>query len=142
MEDLILSISQEPTDDARRQRLQSVFAEALAERHHSERFTTLFDQVLIIVGDRAQIIAQQKALEVAAAAADEEEVESNDANVDIEEAAAAAATPKKDFMAGKSAEQKQLWALIDMMVQSKIIVKKAAAAYANGDLESRNSAFQ
>jgi hypothetical protein len=114
MEELIVSISQEPTDEARRKRMSCVFAEALAELH-SERFTSLFDQVLIIVGDRVQIQAQQKALQ------------------DADQSSSSGTINSQDFMAGKSAEQKQLWALVDMMVQSKIIVKRANESFGSQD---------
>ena len=62
MDSLIISLSLEPTDDSRRQRLANVFATELAKAD-CRRFADLFDQVLAIVGDRIQLAAKKKALE-------------------------------------------------------------------------------
>lgn len=90
MESLIVSLSQEPTDEARRERLATIFAERLEEPD----FTSLFGDVLTIVGDRTKAEAQ-----IAAEKGDCE------------------------------TEQKQLWALVDMMIQSKVIVKQSSSTF-------------
>lgn len=111
MEKLIVSISKEPTDESRRERLTEVFEEALAKPNGApKRFSNLFDQVLIVVGDRVKHQAHQLAMEQQEAAKEEEEPE---------------VAGSGDFME-KPPVQRQLWALVDMMVQSKTIVKKAS----------------
>ena len=129
MRDLILSLSLEPTDHDRRSRVRDVFHEALARPNGMpKRFTDLFDKVLIEVGDQVQNEAKKKFFEDEAAAA-----------------AAQKSDPKESSSAGedesllpteriKSPEELQLWALVDMMVQTKTIVKKV-----NGELGSQGT---
>lgn len=115
MDDLIISLSLEPSDKSRRQRVSAVFAEELAKVDSSKRFAFLFDQVLAVVGDRVQVKAKKRAMEQQEI---NNEEESEDAVDDSDE--------EGDFLGmGKSAEEKQLWALVDMMVQSKTLAKKA-----------------
>lgn len=120
MDNLIISLSLEPTDESRRQRLVSLFHEKLATPGR-KRFTDLFDQVLVLAGNRVQIEAQKKALESVGdsvvkkssenAAAEKEDEEDEPEMMDEE-------------LMDKKPEEKQLWALVDMMVQSKTITKK------------------
>lgn len=110
MEDLILSLSKEPTDDSRRSRVVSVF------EGHDARFASLFDQVLIVVGDRVRLEAAAKA-EQAQAKQEEENGDDDDDDDNL---------PSFPLPGQKSETELQLWALVDMMVQSKTIVKKAA----------------
>jgi len=94
MEDLILSISLEESDDSRRNRLHSVFTDALARPNGGpDRFSSLFNATLIAVGDKVRNLAMQ-----------------NMQNASKDE---------------KAAKERQVWALVDMMVQSKTIVKKS-----------------
>ena len=52
MKDLILSLSLEPTDESRQSRIREVFKEAFARPNGMpKRFTDLFDQTLIQVGE-------------------------------------------------------------------------------------------
>ena len=122
METLIMAMSLEPTDDSRRKRLASIFATELA-KDDCRRFATLFDQVLAIVGDRIQVEAKKKALaqQMQQRGGPDEPEENRDQDND-----------DNDFMGmEKSPEEKQLWALVDMMVQSKIISKKAFGELGN-----------
>lgn len=121
MDALILSLSLEPTDTSRRQRLASVFAVELSKTASRRRFADLFDQVLAIVGDRVQLEAKKKAAleRQTQDESDDEEVEESDDD-------------SGDFMSmGKSPEERQLWALVDMMVQSKTLAKKAFGELGN-----------
>jgi hypothetical protein len=105
MKELILSLSLEPTDESRRERLAALFGEALAKPNGApKRFTDLFDKTLIEVGDRVR----KEALEAL-------EREQNLASDGC-----------------KSPQELQVWALIDMMVQSKTLVKKANGELGNG----------
>ncbi|GAX24354.1 hypothetical protein FisN_4Lu603 [Fistulifera solaris] len=105
MKALILSLSLEPTDQSRRERLAGLFGEALAKPNGApKRFTDLFDKTLIEVGDRVR----KEALEAL-------ESEQN---------------PPSD--GSKSPQELQVWALIDMMVQSKTLVKRANGELGNG----------
>lgn len=117
MDSLILSLSLEPTDTSRRQRLASVFAEELAKAD-CKRFADLFDQVLAIVGDRVQVNAKKKALAQQRDAAEEQDDSTREQDEKEND-------NDGDFMGmGRSPEERQLWALVDMMVQSKTIAKK------------------
>lgn len=119
MEDLIISLSLEPTDESRRERVQSVFEEALARPNGMPRhFSDLFDQALIAVGDRVKEEAQQAAVE---AQEYQESDNVGEPNTKVNESE-------------NSSQQWQLWALVDMMVQSKTIVKRDT-----GELGSRGT---
>jgi len=120
MKDLILSLSLEPTDDSRRSRLIDVFQEAL-ERPNGmpKRFSNLFDKVLIQVGDQVQTEAKRKFFEKKANEVPEEAPPDGDGDEATRE---------------KTPDELQLWALVDMMVQSKTIVKQAS-----GDLGSHGT---
>ncbi|CAJ1927892.1 unnamed protein product [Cylindrotheca closterium] len=117
MRNLVLSLSQVPTDEDRRARLANIFEEALARPNDQpKQFIDLFDEALTNVGNEVQIEAKKMFAAKDAEASNPEEAvdadtseneESNDERV-------------------KSAEELQLWALVDMMVQSKTIVKKVS----------------
>lgn len=133
MEELIVSLSKEPTDESRRSRLSCLFEEALSKPNGApKRFTDLFDQTLIEVGDRVRMIALEKAMESERLVTGSGEGHEEDSLSVVEEDTY---SNDDDFMSGKTDEQKQVWALVDMMVQSKTILKKA-----NGELGS-NSEF-
>mmetsp|Transcript_129909 Transcript_129909/g.193382 ORF Transcript_129909/g.193382 Transcript_129909/m.193382 type:complete len:186 (+) Transcript_129909:139-696(+) len=138
MRELVLSISLEPTDHDRRTRLRDVFHEALSRPNGApKRFTGLFDMILVKVGDEIQMEAKKKYFEKQAEEK-ELEVEENEKEVVVEEAESAAANADdpqaKKGLQFKSPEEFQLWALVDMMVQSKTIVKKS-----NGELGSKGT---
>lgn len=119
MNSLITALSLESDDTSRRQRLATLFEEELAKPDPT-RFTDLFDEVLVTIGYGVQREARKNAQESL------KPVESND---DQE-----AKESDGDLMTGKSPEEKRLWALVDMMVQSKTIVKRAS-----GDLGSKGT---
>ena len=121
MESLIRSLSALPTDESRRSQVAQIFQDAFAmdpkslENNgagdggtDSKRFCRLFDSVLIRIGDQVQ-------QEAVATLRDDAEAPA--------EAADAADVPAER---SKSKEELQLWALVDMMVQSKTIVKRAS----------------
>lgn len=112
MEKLIVSLSKETSDESRRGRVASIFDDALAKPNGApKRFSVLFDQVLVVVGDRVKLEAEQEALK---------QQQTVQEQIDRED------VPKfKDLLKGRSDIELQLWALVDMMVQSKTIVKKA-----------------
>lgn len=105
MKELIVSLSLEPSDESRRERLVGLFGEALAKPDGDpKRFTDLFDKTLIEVGDRVRKEALEKLEQEQTIPAD----------------------------GSKTPEELQVWALVDMMVQSKTLVKKANGELGNG----------
>ena len=131
MEETILSLSLIPTDESRRTQLQLLFYDELEKPDDDgQHFAKLFDHTLIIVGDRIK----QKAQEVALKMQEEKEAEEtgdkqdNDEDEDKDEDDEAdenqsESEAEDEFQAFP--EQRQLWALVDMMVQSKAIVKNS-----------------
>jgi hypothetical protein len=139
MRELVLSISLETTDHDRRTRLRDVFHEALARPNGApKRFSDLFDMILANVGDEIQMEAKKKYFEKQAEEKEGEEVESQVVDEKEEDPVMTNVDdpPAQKGLEFKSPEEFQLWALVDMMVQSKTIVKKE-----NGDLGSKG-AFQ
>jgi hypothetical protein len=129
MEQLILSISREATDQLRRDRLRAIFIEALSTPNGDDpqRFIDLFNQTLIIVGDRVKREAQQKFLKLQEAeAAEKDDVDNDESSLTPPPDEAAPDVPRE-----KTPDELQLWALIDMMVQSKTIVKKESGELGN-----------
>lgn len=135
MKYLILSLSIESTDHDRRTRVKEIFHEALGRPNGGpKRFTELFDKVLIEVGDEVQNEAKKKQFsdQAAAQSSDSGYTKSDAATDESEEVV----DNQEPITREKSPEELQLWALVDMMVQTKTIVKKE-----NGDLGSKG-AFQ
>eukprot|EP00542_Grammatophora_oceanica_P018197 CAMPEP_0194049202 /NCGR_PEP_ID=MMETSP0009_2-20130614/29998_1 /TAXON_ID=210454 /ORGANISM="Grammatophora oceanica, Strain CCMP 410" /LENGTH=154 /DNA_ID=CAMNT_0038695297 /DNA_START=220 /DNA_END=685 /DNA_ORIENTATION=- len=124
MDKLILTLSRESNDEVRRQKIKEMFDEELAKPNGGpQRFTELFDSVLIIVGERVQGEARKRALEAQAQLTASPAAASTDDKT---------AEEKSDYTtAGKSPDELQLWALVDMMVQTKTIVKKANGRLGN-----------
>jgi hypothetical protein len=118
MEALVVSLSREATDESRRGRVAAVFSEALSPAgagapgtgdesggRGGAAFSALFDRVLIAVGDRVKAEVQE-----------------------AQERQASSPSPSPSPSATDeqgSSRSYQLWALVDMMVQSKTIVKRA-----------------
>jgi hypothetical protein len=126
MKDLILSLSLEPTDHDRRIRMKDVFHEQLDQLNGTpNRFTDLFDQTLIVLGDELQAEAKKKFFNDQAAAQDKGE----DEKAELVEPNEGNSKPRE-----KTPEELRLWALVDMMVQSKTIIKKV-----NGELGSKGT---
>lgn len=139
MRELILSISLEPTDDDRRARLVNTFQEFLSLPNGSpKKFTDLFDKVLIQIGGEKQEEAKQKYLEQQEqennAGGEDSVAEEVSTDDDDNDADAESSTEPPKGLVFKSPEEFQVWALVDMMVQSKTIVKKAS-----GELGSKGS---
>ena len=115
MDELIISLSMEPTDEIRRTRAAKIFEMELAKPNGApKRFTDLFDAVLMVVGDRVQMAAKKRALEAGPQSPEEAEEE----------------VTRVNFME-RSADERQLWALVDLMVQTKTLVKKASGTLGN-----------
>lgn len=138
MKELIIDLSKEGTDDVRRSRLQAIIAQGL-EEGDAETFSVLFQQALEAIGNEVQAEARELAMQ---------RYEERDAAETINEeavaTAAAAASSSGDSNTNgesspirvekvnetsegtiKSPLETQLWALVDMMVQSKTMIKKA-----------------
>lgn len=126
MEQLILSISREATDQLRRDRLRAILIEALSKPNGDpQRFIDLFDQTIIIVGDRVKLQAQQKFLKLQEAEQAARK-DNDESSLTAPQDEAAPEVPPE-----KTPDELQLWALIDMMVQSKTIVKKESGELGN-----------
>jgi hypothetical protein len=120
MESLILTLSKISADDSRRGRVAAIFEETFAtdSSHESisnqqldaKRFCHLFDKVLIRVGDQVQ----QQAAAAKPLPSDVGAITSDDDS--------SGASGERT----KTKEELQLWALVDMMVQSKTIIKRAS----------------
>jgi hypothetical protein len=116
MDKLIVSLSLEPTDEIRRNKVVSIFDKELSKPNGApKRFTDLFDTVLMIVGDRVQVEAKKRAFEKGPQTTDAAEQDAL----------------QEDFMS-RSPEERQLWALVDLMVQTKTIVKRSSGRLGNG----------
>ena len=125
MRDLIFSLSLEPTDDDRRSRVKAVFDDALGGPNGMpKRFTDLFDSQLLKIGDEVQSEAKKKFFEA------NEDVEENISASTVDDDGEVVPPAKRE----KTEEELQLWALVDMMVQTKTIVKTN-----NGDLGSKGT---
>lgn len=126
MKDLILSLSLEPTDHDRRTRMRDVIHEQLDQPNGTpDRFIDLFDETLIVLGSELQAEAKKKFFEDQAAALDKSE----DEKTELVEPNEENSKPRE-----KTPDELRLWALVDMMVQSKTIIKKV-----KGELGSKGT---
>ena len=130
MNKVILSLSKETDDEKRRERLAGLFDSELAydknageevDTNESPRFAQLFQTSLDIVGQEIQTAAREAA-EKQLQKDQWREQDIDDAEKDLFKEIEA--TEKKRVERVKSSEELQLWALIDMMIQSKTRVKK------------------
>lgn len=111
MRDLIISLSLEPTDDARRTRVRDVFHEALSRPNGGPKdFCDLFDSVLISIGEEKQAEAKRKFFEDQDNSNQQQPEEEN--SVEEIESSDEPVAPRE-----KSKDELALWALVDMMVQ-------------------------
>jgi len=120
MEKLIESLSREADDDKRRKRLADMLdVELAADASNAESFTKLFQLSLDNIGERVQANARELALEKQ----QQEELKLADIyNADnVGNPIEADVVVRRE----KSEEELQLWALIDMMVQSKTRIKSS-----------------
>ena len=130
MENLILDLSKEQNDDLRRQKLADILdkeleaAAAVSNASNNTetegevissqelpRFAQIFQYTLDIVGEKVQTAAREKAIEL------------NENSLHVIEDSSGENVPGTGSDRIKSDEEMQLWALIDMMVQSKTRVK-------------------
>jgi len=128
MQDVIVSLSEETNDEARRNRLRAIVEVALAGPNGGpKRFAVLFERVLTQVGQQVQDDAREKHSQ-REAASDAEGDGATDENAetvaeseggDGEVGEAEDKKPRE-----KSPEELKLWALVDMMIQSKTMLKK------------------
>ncbi|KAL7524236.1 hypothetical protein ACHAXR_000486 [Thalassiosira sp. AJA248-18] len=115
MDQLIVSLSKESNDDKRRERLAGILDQELADAAKSSsdseipRFAELFQLSLDAVGGEVQAAAREKA----------EQQQQNLGTDDSENESEGGDVVERV----KSPEELQLWALIDMMVQSKTRIK-------------------
>ena len=122
MDKLIMLLSLENNDEYRRSKVAALFAEELAKPNgYPDRFTQLFDSVLMIAGQRVQNEAKIKAEQQTKEQEPAGFVEDLD-YTDTE----TAYVPRE-----KSPAELQLWAFIDMMVQTKTLAKKAKGELGN-----------
>jgi len=130
MNKVILSLSKESDDEKRRERLAGILDSELAydkntdaevDTNESPRFAQLFQTSLDIVGQEIQTAAREAA-EKQLQQDQWREQDTDDAEKDLFKEIEA--TEKKRVERVKSSEELQLWALIDMMIQSKTRVKK------------------
>jgi hypothetical protein len=126
MEKLIVSLSRESDDSKRRRQLAEILdkelAGALLVESDSQngvinsdisRFAKLFQISLNVIGERVQAAARELALEKQQHMADSEDVNKAGNSIEVDNL----------VRREKSKDELQLWALIDMMVQSKTRVK-------------------
>ena len=127
MENLVRDLSKEQNDDLRRQKLADILDKELVaavddDNNNSDssevtlpqeipRFAQLFQYSLDIVGESVQAAAREKAMEL------------NENSLHVIEDSSGENVPGTGSDRIKSDEEMQLWALIDMMVQSKTRVK-------------------
>lgn len=109
MVNIIKSLSNEPTDDMRRDRLRKIFALELEKKNTT--FINLFEKVLNRMGSQVQenAIAQHKLNQQQIA---ERKTPQTDKELQL----------SNTLLEGN---RYQLWAFVDMMVQSKTLIKKA-----------------
>ncbi len=106
MQQTIMSLSMESDDDTRRERLKSLFDDKLMQENDDEaatKFVTLFESALTKVGTEIQSMARDRASK-----------KSTETTTKKEEGDKTTKDPSEI----------QLWALVDMMVQSKTLIKK------------------
>jgi hypothetical protein len=120
MKELIASLSADSDDISRRGKLATLFTEKLQEQDEGESFIQLFDRVLIIFGDRIRLEASDAVASV---------IQNVPVNIDGEDADAETKLPSFPLPPQQKSElESRLWACVDMMVQSKTLVKQAKAA--------------
>ncbi len=118
MKDVMESLSLESDDQTRRLRLQTIMDVGLSGPNGGpKRFAVLFEKVLMELGEQVQKEAREKFSEQAASTEGAEE-ENADTESEQEDAS------EEEKPAEKSPEELKLWALVDMMVQSKTAIKK------------------
>jgi hypothetical protein len=118
MDQLIIKFSLEQNDETRRQALVNLFTEELSKSEGVlQQFVECFDKCLIKIGDEVRqqamnqvILKQQQPL--------------MDKKSTLEEMDDRVVEPDFVSTKAKTKTEMQVWALVDMMIQSKMIVKK------------------
>jgi hypothetical protein len=112
-----MDLSKETNDEIRREKLSSLLKERLNQEDSVEaaKFALLWDKIVIEIGSKVQEEARAKAEESAISQSGEKNV-----NSDPE-----VTSDHNDSTGVKSGEELKLWAMIDMMIQSKHIIKNA-----------------
>jgi hypothetical protein len=113
MQEVILSLCFDSDDTSRRRRLAQLFKDNLQNRDGGDAFIKLFDQVLIVVGDRMRL----EASEAAGVAIRNDD----DSRISDDSTLPSFPLPAQQ----KSLTEGRLWACVDMMVQAKTLVKQA-----------------
>jgi hypothetical protein len=112
----ILSLSLEQDDEKRRSTISSIIDEKISQE--DSQFLQIWDETLIQVGSELQDEARRLAM-----------IErESDEEGNKESTVSDGTTPDvgEQETANKSKEELQLWATIDMMIQSKTLIKKAS----------------
>ncbi|CAM9216560.1 unnamed protein product [Heterosigma akashiwo] len=99
----VFTISQEKDDTKRRFTVSSLINQKISEK--DDQFVKIWDKALVEIAEELQDQARRKAVQMPLAEADGSTSGENSVN--------------------KTAEEVQLWALVDMMIQSKTLIKKA-----------------
>lgn len=111
IEKIILTLSNVADDQSRREKLSQLFELKLQNQDGGELFMTQFNSAMITVGDRIRVDAANVAAAVMGSQS------SNSTNSDEDSVSTPSLT--------KSQLEGQLWACVDMMVQSKTLMKQA-----------------
>ena len=113
MQQLILSLSLESSDQSRRDRLAMIY-----DNEFSKRFAILFDKTLMEMGTVIQESAKAQAMS-------KQKKEQEDGVTPSSSSVVNNPNSSEDYMSlNRSIEERQLWAMVDMMVQSKILTKR------------------
>jgi len=116
MQQLILSLSLEPSDQIRRDKLCTLYDKEYSNPDNTifKRFVLLFDQTLIEMGTVIQECAKNQAINKMKSSQGGNENETMNTS-----------DGSDDYMSlSRSVEERQLWAMVDMMVQSKVLAKQ------------------
>lgn len=111
IEKIILTLSNVADDQSRREKLSQLFELKLQNQDGGELFMKQFNSAMITVGDRIRVDAANVAAAVMGSQS------SNSTNSDEDSVSTPSLT--------KSQLEGQLWACVDMMVQSKTLMKQA-----------------
>ena len=128
MRSLILSLSLEPNDSSRRARLNDIFSDAYqrSDGVSPQRFGALFDRMVIKIGDEKQNEAKQRYFE--AQAGSQQQDEDSEPLSNEQNNAGSGKDGGQKVEREKSPDELQLWALVDMMVQVKTIIKRGISS--------------
>lgn len=115
--ELILTLSLESDDETRRTKLSSLLGERLQNQDNVEyaaKFAHLWDLNIIQIGGEIQNEARIEA----------EQKQSSDSSSSLEDGEKEKANGESIAVDARSEKEKQLWSMVDMMVQSKSVIKK------------------